>query len=604
MSANVTSSKNNSDSNFVDWAQSYPRSEYPKSHRSITYTLHFLIALNQPEDVINNYITSLDNKKSFTKLFARDEDTHNLTPLMIAVMKTKSHVVSKLLAVAKSQNWTLQELSRVDNFGWTPLHHAALSSEAIFEDLINHGAPIHLKNKANGTPMDIKNLVSFIVPSTSASKTTVFMDNNQTILVSKIAPENLKSILGITEYRDCNYYPKSEYKYLWTAPNPQLYSHTSLHEVWVENPPRLGIRPCKELMHISELSKELIAMEDLPLGCQIGAYPGEVDHNLQRTKVKTFAQTFNQYSKEAAYNRTTLFSHERSNALIYANFGFPNLIPLEVIAGGNKIGMFVSGGISKGDPLLWDYGPGMTWLSYGKTHLFDKNHMRSFFRKGIDAITAEIHAKETSNPIISILTRCRLLFPLSAPAAILDLHFNNLISASEWKGSLVKDKNPFILEWIKQQPFATTYLRCFLKCILDLEAAIGSNNELRALLNPWVIEKNNELSIMQMVKVFENIKEELKKNSQTDWTSFLKQQETLIENYDWNHDPNPAIGYEGSKRVMFECYEGMTQLQRVTTLTYNLNMLRTNDGSEESESLKLVRCLAEKYIPGFNKGSS
>lgn len=599
MSANSPTTPNKiSGTDLVDWGSSYPRSDYQnKGLRSRTYTLHFQIVLSGSEESINHYITNLHTKKFYTKLYSADPDTFNLTPLMIAVMKAKSLVVDHLLKVAKETNHLSQSLNAKDEFGWTPLHHAALTSDAIYQMLSSHGASKTALNCGNGTAEDIKNLVSHDVPSPSASKITVFQDNGQATPLLNIAKENIKSILGISEYRDFNYFSRKEYKHLWKAFKSDDCSDSLFYTQFLENPPLLGIRQCKELKGITESSKELIAMENLPAGRVVLPFSGVIDHNPKTPKPETFASCYNGYSIETAYQREKLFSHERSNALIYANFGFPNLIHMKVLAGGMKCGLFLSAGIRKGEPLLWDYGPAMPWLTYGKMHIFAKETMREFFKNGLQYILNTLKTIRSENPLIASIINARLRFPLSAPAAVLDLHFNRLVSANDWHEHLRCEINSPILQWVSLNPFETIHLRCLLKSVITLEAAIDDNTNLRNLISTWVLKNNGQLSIMQILKIFENIKLQIKTSSSIDWKVFLTEQEILIAHYDWNQDPNPTIGIEAAKNAMIEFYENLTHTEREATLNYNVVSLLKTGSSLNSDPMIILSSLAEKYAP-------
>jgi hypothetical protein len=553
---------------LLDWNKYYSANEYnSKNERVQKCTLHFLIARNQKWELLEPYIDSLNTPEKRVKIFSADAKAHQLTPLMLAVIKGDIKIVRKLIEVAKANRQLRNQLDKQDEFGWTPLHHAAFATDEIFQELIHAKADRTIKNNFGGTPDDIKSLTSHHIGSVSAPHVFVALEDGTEIPVSEIAQDKLRlrELLDLEEYRDLPYYPPEQQHILWRAFHPEQYSPATIYEKWKRNPPKLLIRKCDALKHLPESTstKELVAYEDMPLGRIIGPYSGVYDTTKNVHVVSLTVELYRQ-EKTYDYSLPPIYAHEIGNALSIANFGFPNITYLqESVGDGSEHKVYVSGGVKKGEGLLWDYGPGSFALSYGKQVLLGREEMRQFFRTDLSTIVKSVSVKSLAmiasqsklrNPgsakkaeqllreyTASNLERSRLTYPLSSPGAVLDLHFSGIVSAKAWLELFDNPEISFMQNWKKFYPFAAETLRQFLNSLIDFEETMSQNHALKEPVGAWVLEKIGVLSIMQILKVFEYITQQARINSSIDWKAFLAIQEERIANYEWKDDPFSPI---------------------------------------------------------------
>ena len=96
------------------------------------------------ESVVDMILGELDCPAA---LNSRHPDSHNKTPLLVAVSKNKINIAFKLLA--KGADATL-----ADSSGQTPLHRAVIKScEDLIEALIKHGADVNAQDRLGDTPL-------------------------------------------------------------------------------------------------------------------------------------------------------------------------------------------------------------------------------------------------------------------------------------------------------------------------------------------------------------------------------------------------------------------------------------------------------------------
>lgn len=554
---------------LLDWNKYYSTNEYNnKTTRARNHTLHFLIAQNHKWELLEPFIRSLNTPERKFKIVSADAKAHKLTPLMLAVMKGDIKVVRKLIEVANESKQLRNLLDAQDACGWTSLHHAAFAADEIFDTLLQAGADRTIKNHFLGTPDDIKSLISHNITSVSAPHVFVALADGTEILVSEFAHDRLRlrELLDLEEYRDLPYYPPHQQYILWRAFDSERYSPATVYEAWKSHPPKLLIRRCEALKHLPKASvKELVALEDLPLGTVIGPYSGSYDTTIE-ININSLEVELMRDERIHKFSAPPIFAHEIGNPLSIANFGFPNItyIP-ETVGDGSEHKIFISGGVKKGEGLLWDYGPGSLALTYGKQVLLGRKEMREFFRSGLSTIvksviegfpaykTLQFKFKNSENAekakeylreyAKTNLYQSRLSYPLSSPGAILDLHFSGIVFVKEWLDLLDDRSIHFMQTWKRIYPFSADTMRYFLTSVNKFEEMLiqSRNPVLREEARAWVLAKIGELNIMQILKVFEYITQQARINSSIDWKAFLAAQEEQIAHYEWKDDRSPPI---------------------------------------------------------------
>ena len=126
--------------------------------------LHSPLIDNKSDEEIVSAINSFTGKK-VEQLTAANPKGFMLTPLHVAVMRGRESIVIALL-----QKKVPPEVK--DEFGWTPLHHAVLCSESIFQLLVRQGADLKAQTNTGAGVEDLKILTGHTPCRLSMSKVT------------------------------------------------------------------------------------------------------------------------------------------------------------------------------------------------------------------------------------------------------------------------------------------------------------------------------------------------------------------------------------------------------------------------------------------------
>lgn len=541
------------------WAEMYPKSEYTsRSARSQKCTLHFLLALDQPEKTITNILD-----KSTAKLYTPDNECYGFTPLMIAVMQGKDAIALAMLRKAVTKETIEFQIKHQDHHGWTIFHHAAFSSNRIFQEMRIYIDPNNFPSTIlGGLPWDVS-LLTDLNYRLRLKDNAFFLENGIEKYILTMSSEELKSKLGLQAYRTVPYYPPHEIGRLWKKKHDL--SKTSygvnikpIQDLW-EAPPKLIVRKCQVLQVAVPNALELVAGEDIPEGQLVTMFGGE--YSSEKKPLPTFKEVLADDSAKSANKLKRLYAHNIGNIARFANCGFPNMILSTAYVHGTLITVYRSLGIKKGEPILWNY-MGLISLQFGKFHIFGREEMRKYFDGGILKFKercnkyAEEKAKEgPDNTIWLIAEFTRLGFPLMFPSAMLDLHYSGIFKASDLLYELMYGRYPLMYDVIRHQCFGTVYHRLFLKYIISMDETLEWHPEGKKVVTAWILEKIGHLSIMQFVKVFERVTTTARNgilSTEEDWKAFIAAQETEIANYVWSEDPEPPISLTQRIRLLIQ----------------------------------------------------
>ncbi len=594
-------------STIINWQTAYPVSDYQKQlPRAQKYYLHYLLALGQSQGVdkafVVKYIDQQFEIKNPEKLFSKDEQVENITPLMIAVMQNNREIIEKLIEVARTWKCISDLLNAQDIFGWTPLHFAALVSEQLYDRLITRGANPKILNRQYGTAENVRTLTQrecFKFPK------NVFVKNSEGKLtpLAKLTSRQIRDTLGIL-YRDIPFYPPSAYGQLRSAQVDGSYSINKIFDLYRNNPPAVVIQECQALQSVAKGAKEVVAKDDIVKGQPVGSYCG-LYQNYLISRYAFSDASFHAYieecSDEIAYGFYPFEAHEMGNFMRYSNCGFPNLVGIKIMVEGTEQFLFLSGGIKKNEPLLWSYGPEMSYLAYGKQVILGLDEMRKFFAPGFAHLISEDKkiwdSEEDTNPnskmgldkwIEAKMYHERLIFPLSAPSAILELHFNGIISASEWHRELLLKDNKSICRLVQDSYNRMCLLLCFLNSTIDFDRAITSSNAPKTRVCKWVLEKIGVLTMMQIMKLFDTYSEAVNVKGCVDWDEFILEEEKKIANYDWKQDPLAPITMKKAKHASLEFFKHLPKKNQIESLLNSYEALKDHiDYTNLSDKVEL-----------------
>ncbi|MCB1149500.1 MAG: ankyrin repeat domain-containing protein, partial [Chlamydiia bacterium] len=127
---------------------------------------------------------------------------YTLTPLHVAALQGDVKTMRYLLMT------DIRDLDRQDIHGWTPLHHAALTSGACVNALLKAGADSTIQNDMKGTPIDLCRMAN--APEFAKEATISTTD-------ATLSAEEFKLQTGATWVNDI-YISRMRQRELWSDP--------------------------------------------------------------------------------------------------------------------------------------------------------------------------------------------------------------------------------------------------------------------------------------------------------------------------------------------------------------------------------------------------
>ncbi|MCE5293481.1 MAG: ankyrin repeat domain-containing protein [Chlamydiales bacterium] len=102
-----------------NWQTLFSEERYKQAVLTKKPVVEFLIALGRPDNEVMQYAKE------------KPINPFRLSVLDLAIMKGRESLVAKLLAAGA-------KVDEPDFFGWLPIHHACLASDAIFAQVVNY----------------------------------------------------------------------------------------------------------------------------------------------------------------------------------------------------------------------------------------------------------------------------------------------------------------------------------------------------------------------------------------------------------------------------------------------------------------------------------
>lgn len=535
-----------------DWCKYYPREDYVnKTSRSKTFTLHYLLGLNQPDSSILAFIQRNANSDVLT---AVDLSQKKWTPLTIAVMRGREAVVEALLKTKAKE-----QLNLPDEFGWTPMHHAALSSEAIYRRLLREGASVTSLNAMRGTPQDIYSLAH--TPAKLRPPTVFLAESDALIPTTDLSSEQLRR-LSLEEWRDAPFYPPCFWNILWNKiqnPRDRDGMYQGAYGEFCRSRPKLLIKEEPGLQGCLTAPMGLFAGQPIQPGMVVTEYLGDYSLKDVNSWGLTLIEAQKRKSEEMAYFLPPYDAKNKGNSARMANFGWPNCIMIDVVDRGCQRCLLIAcKEIREGESILWDYGINSTEVTLGVQRILGEEEMLQFFAQGFDVamqkyLAAErLLTKSKTNSLTpqmyygSMLTAGHLLFPLSCPAALLKLHFTGLVPAKIWD-RLLKEPTPGLISaWCEENSHASWIVRSFITRILELDEVLSQCPGLQKKVSEWVQSNIGHLSMLHILKGMEMIRES--SLSEENWPAFKLTLDEKLSHYVPEQDENGPLSFE--RRVL------------------------------------------------------
>jgi hypothetical protein len=334
-----------------------------------------------------------------------------------------------------------------DSFGWSPIHYACLTSQAIFLKLIQSKANFQAKTHLGATCNDLKRFTTLDEEGSNCKQHIQIEDELGNIVpLADLSPEHLKELTGLDHYKDHLYFPQDKWKKLWKATYIEstdseilaLKRHAEIQDL--EKPPRLTIAKCRDLMKAGILFYELQAGEEIFPGKVIGLYSGEIFkyHGMYQNNIK------NCFTPETdAYALGDISARKIGNAMRFMNCGFPNVVTTEILINGFPQGVCIATShISQGESLQWDYG---YFHTIGRTFYIplSQDKVINFYSQGRNALFQSLK-NINSNPNFDCFKffdlTSKLDFLRNNPTILLFLHLKNILPIRESRQYLINDQ--------------------------------------------------------------------------------------------------------------------------------------------------------------------
>ncbi len=599
-------------SNLGAYRQIYTPEEwngfYPKPTPENSF--HYLIARNEkPEQTVK--LIQIVKAERIQHLLAKDKGHHDLTPLHIAAMKADALSVDTLTKkLAEVPGKLAEALNARDSFGWTPLHHALLTSEEIFRRLLELGASLNAQTAMEEDCYELQQLIGRVKVQRSLPTTCLVMQEGQPKKLSTLSQEDMQRALGIELYTDSVLYQPEYYRHLWQRQPSDSSSHLPMaaYRNWIKNPPvEFLIRASEELKGKNPMPLSLHVDHAVNAGTALGLHGG-LFKPLQGKHCFNLSDYFTKDKLEDAHLFETNDAAHAGNAVKFANFGWPNTLAVHIRDGSSQVILIAGEQIEAKGELRYTYGLTYALLTFGAQALLGAEEMREFFkRRPLTQFFSEYHAhceKRVINTVTdyaqSQLHGDRLLFPLNCPAALLDLHFRSIVSAKEWENLLSKpEEYPLVTGFLSYAGILGGAVRAMIKRLVQFEERL-SNANLRNAIGSWVLKSIGTLTIMQILKGLQILGSDFvnkKLDSDTierrlhELDSWLKNEYT-----DWIQDKEGPLNYAYRLQVYIESFQNAPIEQLMLSLLQEIVICRNTGAPESSESIRLLLDLYNNLV--------
>ncbi|MBA2367691.1 MAG: ankyrin repeat domain-containing protein [Candidatus Protochlamydia sp.] len=577
------------------WEELYPRSSYNERK---DFALHFLIAMEQP--TLTNYTQTLKEKNP-ARLIQADPQNYDLTPLHLAAMKGRLAVAEILLKTCATDCDRKKMINTPDALGWTPLHHAAVTSASLFQYFILLGGDPSKKTTKRGDCEDLRELTGRL--GNIRSSETLFVKNSENgklSLLSDLTETAKEKIFGKNFiFTDSPLFLKKHFVQLWINDGSNQYEGdyaliSKQYEAFRSKRVPLLIDQCEELRDFSLRILDCKAKETIFSGSVITEYSGI---NQEEAFCKSFVDAFTEkeiFSSEYLFENIN--GRNWGNEARFINAGFPNAIFISTnLRGCKRHVLFALRDIQPGESILWDYGIKMFHLSFGKSKLLGKNEMLSYYQNNNNnffelfnnSLKNYSKNKTIENFIKLIKSQSSLTYVLNSPASLLYLHFSESVKYSVWENAFNTEYH--CKGWRQINSAEFYYLKCIFETLGKLEN-ICINDEINKIINQWVLKQIEKQSVINIMKGLDLLCErgegvtphELKLKL----SGFLIEINEFLKGYDWKMDSNHTFSLERRAKLLEAHYKTFPRDMIKSELNKYLETLPQD--SEAYEINKLV----------------
>jgi hypothetical protein len=573
-----------------EWKELYPSDQY--KNRS-SFALHFLFALGQPLKTITNYIAALKEKNP-ERLIQGDAENHSLTPLHIAAMKANAEGAKALLGAFGTKQEKLAAIRKEDDFGWTPLHHAACTCNTLFQLFIAEGGDPQTKTSKAPSPKDLRSFSGREVTVNSSASLFALVGEPKSLI--PVAALNLKertSLFGASfVHTDHPIYPSGHLKALWQPSVNEDYEATwkflsQKHAEFKANRPSLIIQECKELSGVVPSSLELVANQYIPEMSIVTEYAGLIADTLYPN---SFLESFNEeVIQSGEYVCDGVDGRLAGNEAKFANMGFPNCtVRSKVIDGVQRKFLISLRPIKKGEAILWSYGPSMYPLVLGRQILLGKEEMETFYRKHQDIPSETLKAKthmeakarrkhfEFSDFFNVDKLQSLLYFPLDCPTALLYLHFNNITPFTVFADSF--ETNEAYDVWKNAFPDQMIIFKCIINVLKQTAELSKRNKSFEPLIKQFVLSKLEKESLISILKGLDLLGKSDQILTCDDLSQRISEVEAFLSTYDWKTDPDHPFSFQRRLEASVDYYKNFPKDQVIQLIIEGIQNMA--EGSE------------------------
>jgi hypothetical protein len=583
------------------WQTLYPEGE---SEHSTMHPLHYLAAHKKSPSEVEGFLQGKD-RAFITKILKQtDEQHHNFLPLTVAIMRTNLNLAVYLLTQAEKYFTPASYLNYPDEYGFTALHHAALTAPNFVKMLLFKGADPTIRTKGGYTYQHLQMLTDPNLPAHSA-KTTFWELNGELRRVSELTQSEFKQ-LGVTHYRDI----------------PLYIGQLGLHTLWQHKLSEANYDPkimgCKgtTLTHFPLLEVRqspslpsgqmgLFAKEFLPQGTFVGTYAGTVTTPIQSSTLEGKMKTYWR-GKRADYAAGDIDGQEVCSPITRANVGSPNVLystlRIDTLFVDMAFVVAAPDGIQPGEEILWNYGPSSP-LVWSEQKLFNKRQIDDFVNGGLEKIF-EIDEKQSSltQNYIALMRS----FILSNPKALIYAHLTNAIKADHWlkywRSSVVVDEaiahNPFDTfnsslnnQHEKNRIYA---LLCVLRDweVQMAKVSAAQHNRIRE----WLLNAIDHHTVFQLTRVIELIIRDPNPEEIT-----VEKVVEGIADYDWLNDPDSILRYKNVLRNLITFFEkeGLMTREQIAVFLMQGTLASVQRGETDthdfSDSMSVILELVKEF---------
>lgn len=584
------------------WEKIYPQTD-------LKNLSNFLAKLPKENEATTcGFIISALASRDITCLSFKDPKANLWTPLHIACLRANFVAVKAILGALSTLYEKIQLINKKDMNGWTALHHSCLASKEIFDFLRENGGNLQARTHRDFTVEDLEKAIGRTPDRLTIDRVSLDLPEIHA-KVSELTSDQLQKILGLQRYTDSNIYPPAAWIQLWRPKGEPLDPEPLLgfqaYQKWRANPPSLVICRCGLLTgaHILELR----AGQTIKKGEGITTYAGLID--LACYQPSGFKDVFDPLIiAKQEYLLQSINAQHIGNAGRMANCGFPNAMMQAFDEGiGKKHVLIALRDISEGKSIIWNYGISATALKFGVYGTLNFEEMRQLFSVGFDKLIDQLSSlwEKTNEELNSSLALPKnllefkvlahqFLYPLHTPAAILDLHYRNIVSCHQWEKLLRVVPNWFSSLHVSMGQLIFVQ-RSFMARIEEADHIFktAAKNKrflsLESTVKEWVLGAIEKRTIMEIIKGLTVLKG-LFKNPTKELTieNAFENMELVLKNYNWLEDETGPLSLESRRQDILNIYKNkLIPEEFIKDLPEQINTM--TPGSEWVEILKWVQ---------------